>query len=498
MPQSSHLTVARPVDQPSAAADRAGAYDERGDVGFQHSLSNLQVQMIAIGGAVGVGLFLGLGEPLRAVGPGLVLSYLVVSVVVYLLMRALGEMVVYRPSTGAFVSYAREFVGPRFAHMTGWIYVSLAALAGITEVAAIAVYTSYWFPAAPDWVSSVLALALIVGSNLLTVRAFGLIETAASAIKVVAIVLFLAVGLVVVLFGDVLGWESRASVDNLWSHGGFLPHGVWPVVIVMQAVVFSYSAVEITANAAGEAKDPQRSIPTAIRGVMVRMGLFYLGSILVLAMLLPTSSYSGEESPFVTALASLDVPYLGDVMNFVVLSAALSGVNATLYATVRLLRNLAAHGSAPRATVWISRGGVPVGSLLCMGGFYLVGVVLILFAGAGTIFSVALGSAAVCILFGWMSIFYSHLRFRAQVAQGTIAPVAFRMPGAPYTNWACLAVLAALFVTMVFDVSRPHWYYSLVAVAVLVALHATTYELARRRVARNGLPDVAPRETTHA
>ena len=227
-----------PRDGDSPIDSATSTYVERGDVGYRQSLSSLQMQMIAIGGAVGVGLFLGLGEQLRAVGPGLVLSYAVVGVLVYLLMRALGEMSVYRPTTGAFVSYAREFVGPRFAHLTGWLYVTVAVLVGIAEISAVGVYTAYWFPDSPEWLSPLVALCLVFGSNVLTVRAFGLIESAAAAIKVVAIVLFLATGLLVVFFGGPFGWESEAGVTNLWE-GGFLPHGVLPAIIVMQVVVFS-------------------------------------------------------------------------------------------------------------------------------------------------------------------------------------------------------------------------------------------------------------------
>ncbi|CAM3006819.1 amino acid permease [Saccharomonospora xinjiangensis] len=476
----------------SAEHDEAGAatpspYEERGEIGYRKELSSLQLQMIAFGGAVGVGLFLGLGEPLNAVGPGLVISYLVVGVLVYLLIRALGEMTVYRPATGGFVSYAREFVGPRFAHLTGWIYVTVALLVGIAEISAVGVYTAYWFPGAPAWLSPLVAMALVFGTNVLTVRAFGLVESVAAAIKVIAVLLFLVGGTLVVVFGG--SATPDANVANLWE-GGFLPHGVWPVVLVMQAVVFSFSAVEVTATAAGEAKDAAESMPKVVRGVVFRLGLFYIGSVLVLAMLLPTGRYSADESPFVTALASLGVPHVGGIMNAVVLSASLSGVNVALYATVRLLRNLAAHGSAPKATVRINSRGVPAGALTFTAVVYLGGVLLILFADAGAIFSLALGAASVGILLGWMSIFVSHLRFRARVRDGLIAGAGFRMPGSPYTDWCCLAVLAVIFGSLVLDSGTS--YAGLIATVAMIVVHGATYEIARRRVARNGLPDVTP------
>lgn len=472
----------------STGAAVGGRYEERGDVGYRRSLSNSQIQMISIGGAVGVGLFLGLGERLKEAGPALVLSYLAVSALVYLMMRALGEMVFYRPSTGAFVSYAREFVGPRFAHLTGWVYVTLGSLAGITEIAAISVYARYWFPDAPGWVPAVLALCVIVGSNLLAARAFGVIEFLASSVKVAAILLFLVAGVLAVVFG----FGAEAGVANLWEGAGFFAHGLTSVFAVMPAVVFSFSAIEVVGISAGEAREPAATMPRAIRNVVVRIGVFYLGSIVVLCALLPTDRYSGAESPFVTALSSLGVPYLDGIMNLVVVTAAVSGVNATLYGTVRTLRNLAANGQAPGVTVWINRRGVPVGALVTIGGCYLIGALLIFFAGAGPVFEVALSSCAVCILIGWVSIFVSHLRFRRQVVLGLIPAPSFRMPGSPYTNWICLAALGAVFAHMVFDFSNEHWYFSLIAALLLLGGHTVSYEVSRRRTARRGLPDVRP------
>ena len=477
-----------PIHPDAPVTGAINMYRDRGDAGYKHSLGNFQIQMIAIGGAVGVGLFLGIGDRLATAGPALVLSYLVVSVVVYLLMRALGEMVVYRPTTGAWVSYAREFVSNRFAFITGWIYVFLAAIAGVGEISALAVYVQYWWPTIPGWIPSLVAALVIVAVNLLSVRLFGFVELWASAIKVLAIMLFLVAGLVLVVAGDVFGAPTQASLSNLWAGGGFAPHGALPLVVVLAGVVFSFSAVEIVGVSAGEAKDPQASMPRAIRSVVLRIALFYIGSILVLSMLLPTAQYSGSESPFVTALASLNIPALAGIMNFVVLTAAISGVNATLYACVRLLRNLAAHGQAPRVTSTVSRRGVPSGALIAILGVYLAGIVMIYFLGASHAFEVVLSACAVFILFGWISIFVSHLGYRRAVARGDAHAVDFRMPGAPVTNWVCLVFLVAVAGYMMFDVRNPHWYYSLIAGVLILVGTNVGYEISRRRVDKHGLP----------
>ena len=474
-------------DPQAPATGPTPVYEDRGDQGYKKSLGNFQIQMIAIGGAIGVGLFLGIGERLAAAGPALILSYLVVSVVVYLLMRALGELVIYRPTTGAWVSYAREFVSNRVAFMTGWIYVVLSAVAGVGEIAALAVYVQFWWPEIPGWIPSLVAAMVIVGCNLLSVRLYGHIETWAAGVKVLAILLFLAAGVVLVVAGDVFNATTAASVTNLWS-GSFMPHGVLVLVVVMSGVVFSFSAVEIVGVSAGEARDPGKSMPRAINSVVVRIALFYIGSIAVLAMLLPTDRYSGNESPFVTALSSLNIPALAGIMNFVVLTAAISGVNATLYACVRLLRNLAAHGQAPRVTATVSRRGVPSGALIALFCVYLLGIVLIYVLGAAAAFEVVLSACAVFILFGWISIFVSHIGYRRQVARGQVHAVDFRMPGAPVTNYLCLAFLVLVALYIMFDFSNPHWYYSALAGVLILVGTNIGYQVSERHVGKHGLP----------
>lgn len=479
------------------ATDPVLTYEDRGDVGYRKSLGNLQIQMIAIGGAVGVGLFLGIGQRLATAGPALILSYLVVSVVVYIIMRALGEMVLYRPTTGAWVSYAREFVSDRLAFMVGWIHVTLAAVSGIAEIAALAIYVQFWWPEVPGWIPSLTAALAVVGVNLLSVRLFGALELAASAVKVVAIVLFLLAGIVLVVAGDVFHAPTTASVSHLWD-GGFAPGGALPLLVVLGGVVFSFSAIELVGVSAGEAVDPARAMPRAINSVVLRIGLFYLGSILVLSMVLPTDAYSGDESPFVTALASLHIPGIAGIMNFVVLTAAISGVNATLYGSVRVLRNLAAHGQAPRATVHLSGRGVPAGALLCVLGVYLLGIVLIYALGASAAFEVILSACAVFILFGWVVILVSHLGYRRAVARGRAHAVSFRLPGAPVTNAVALVFLLAVALYIMLDQTNPRWYYSLVAGVVILVGTNVGYEISRRHVHRHGLPAVAEAARTGA
>ena len=467
---------------PTVASTAPPAYVDAGDAGFKPGLSNLQIQMIALGGAVGTGLFLGVGSRIAQAGPALAISYILAGLVVYAMMRALGQMVLYRPTTGAFVSYAREFVSDRLSFFTGWIYVTLAAMIGCVEIAAVGVDVNFWFPDVPGWIPALLAIVFVIGVNLLSVRAFGVMELGAAGIKIISVIVFIIIGVIAILmaaFGRPLG-ESIASVTNLWEHGGFMPNGGLAIVLVMQGVVFSFSGVEIVANSAGEAKDPQRTMPKAIRSVMTRILLFYIGSVLILAMMLPFSDYSGDESPFVTALGSIGITGLSGVMNFVVLTAALSGLNATIYATARLLRNLSANKRAPEFTGKMSHRGTPVGALTVICGVLVIGVVLILFFGAMGAFELILGSVSVLILFGWITIFLSHLGFLRQVDQGLVPAPTFRA-GGRVVDYICLALLGAMALWMLFNFTNPTWYYPPIAVAIVMVVLTIAYGIVRRK-----------------
>src|SRR3954469_169353 len=272
--------------------------------GYKQSLGRRHVQMIAIGGAIGTGLFLGSASRLHNTGPALLLSYAAVGVIAYFLMRALGELVLHRPTSGAFVSYMREFFGEKWAYVTGWMYWLNWALTGIAELSAVGLYVQYWFPTMPTWATVLIALVVVLSVNLLSARAFGEFEFWAAILKVGAIVVFLIVGVVVVVGGFDIGGH-KAGFQNLWSNpGGFWPHtgdfNWYGPILVMSGVVFAYAAIEMVGVAAGEMEDPKRAVPKAINAVIFRIAVFYIGSILLLVSMLPTSEYKAGISPFVT------------------------------------------------------------------------------------------------------------------------------------------------------------------------------------------------------
>ena len=275
----------------SLAAERRAALDAH-DEGYAKGLKPRQVQMIAIGGAIGTGLFLGAGGRLQLAGPSLAIVYLVCGLFSYLILRALGELVMHRPSSGSFVSYSREFLGERASFVAGWLYFLNWAMTGIVDITAVALYMRYWgtFADVPQWVFALAALALVGMMNMVAVKWFGELEFWFSLVKVAALVVFLGVGVVLLALGHPVG-GNPTGLHLVAENGGLFPHGLLPAVVIVQGVVFAYAGIELIGTAAGEAQDAREILPRAINSVIYRIGLFYVGSVVLLVLLLPWTAY---------------------------------------------------------------------------------------------------------------------------------------------------------------------------------------------------------------
>ena len=441
---------------------------EKGE-SYSKALGNRQVQMIAIGGAIGVGLFLGAGGKLHQVGPSLIFSYAICGVAAYFVMRALGELVLHEPSSGSFVTYARKFIGPWAGFASGWMYWVNWAMTGIAEITAVAIYVHKWLPDVPQWLTALIALAVLLAVNLVSVKVFGELEFWFSVVKVLAIVVFLVTATGLVLTSADIG-GSPAGVHNLTDHGGLFPAGIGIALMTLQAVIFAYSAIEVVGIAAGETKDPHKVLPKAINGVVWRIGVFYVGSVLLLAMLLPWPFYSGDESPFVTVFTRLGIPGIGDVMNAVVLTAALSSCNSGLYSTGRILRALADKGEAPSFVGRMNSRHVPYGGILFTTGAYVLGVVLNYLVPKDA-FDIAIAIASLGVVSTWATLIFCQLRMRQAALRGELERPAYRMPGAPYTGWATLGFLVLVVVLMGFsDGAEKIAFYSIPVLAVVLAV----------------------------
>ncbi|MEU8872322.1 amino acid permease [Streptomyces javensis] len=424
------------------------AHVDAGDAGYSKSLKARHVNMIAIGGAIGTGLFLGAGGRLKDAGPSLALAYAVCGLFAFLVVRALGELVLHRPSSGAFVSYAREFLGEKGAFVAGWMYFLNWATTGVADITAVATYTHYWgmFTEIPQWAIALIALAVVLTVNLISVKIFGELEFWFAIIKVGALVVFMAIGIFLLVTREqVAGGSTGPSL--ITDHGGVFPHGVLPMLLVIQGVVFAYASVELVGVAAGETENPEKIMPKAINSIMWRVALFYVGSVVLLSMLLPSGSYSGDESPFVTVLSKIGVPAAGGVMNLVVLTAAMSSLNSGLYSTGRILRSMAMSGSAPKFTGAMSRTHVPYGGILLTSFFCVLGVGLN-YVVPDKAFEIVLNFAAIGILSTWAMIMLCHLLFWRSAQAGRISRPGYRLPGSPYTEIVTLGFLASVLVLM--------------------------------------------------
>lgn len=457
------------------------------DAGYHHTLKPRQLQMIAIGGAIGTGLFLGAGGRLHNAGPGLFLVYLVCGGFVFLILRALGELVLHRPSSGSFVSYAREFLGEKAAYVAGWMYFLNWAMTSIVDSTAIATYFHYWsaFGAIPQWLIALIALAIVMGMNLISVTLFGELEFWAALIKVVALVTFLVVG-TVFLVGRFKIEGQTTGVSVIANTGGLFPTGLLPLVVVTSGVVFAYAAVELVGTAAGETAEPHKIMPRAINSVIFRIALFYVGSLVLLGLLLPYTAYKAGESPFVTFFSKIGFAGAGTVMNVVVLTAAFSSLNAGLYSTGRILRSMAMNGSAPKFTGVMSKRGVPYGGICLTASIGLLGVVLNGVVPAQA-FEIVLNMAALGIIASWATIVICQLQLFRWSQRGDMERPAFRMWGAPYTGYLTLAFLAGVLVLMAFDKPVGTW---TVATLVLIipaliigwfVARGRVYEIAKQR-----------------
>ncbi|ORB85210.1 L-asparagine permease [Mycobacterium kansasii] len=429
----------------------------REDTGYHKDLKNRQLQMIALGGAIGTGLFLGAGGRLASAGPGLFLVYGVCGIFVFFILRALGELVLHRPSSGSFVSYAREFFGEKVAFVAGWMYFLNWAMTGIVDTTAIAHYFHYWtgFHIIPQWALALAALVVVLSMNLISVRLFGELEFWAALIKVLALVTFLFVG--TIFLAGRFKVDGQQTGISLWhSHGGLIPAGLLPLVLVTSGVVFAYAAVELVGIAAGEAAEPEKVMPRAINSVVFRIAVFYIGSTILLALLLPYTAYRNHVSPFVTFFSKIGFSGGGSLMNIVVLTAALSSLNAGLYSTGRILRSMAINGSGPKFTAPMSKNGVPYGGILLTAGIGLFGILLNAIKPSQA-FEIVLHIAATGVIVAWATIVACQLRLHRLANAGQLQRPSFRMPLAPYSGYLTLAFLVGVLVLMMFDKEHGPW-----------------------------------------
>lgn len=454
IPSGSHATGAAASGTPGTPVILQDGDIAISREGYAQTLTHRHVTMIAIGGAIGVGLFMGTGSRLVSTGPALIGSYAIAGVLAFFLMRAIGELIMYRRTSGSFVSYAGEFYGAKGAYIAGWAYLINWGLTGVAELIAIGLYVQNLLPSVHWFVSALIALVLLVVANLISVRMFGELEFWASIVKVTAIVLFLVVGTVLVVIGAQIGDAGTAGVHNLTAtNGSFFPHGIAPMILVLSGVVFAFNAIEIVGITAGEMKDACTEVPKAIRTVVLRIIVFYIGSVTLLALLLPSDRYKAGVSPFVTVFEEMGLGWVSTAMTLVVTTAAISSTNSGLYSIGRIFRTMASHGHAPQWLTRMNSRHVPYASIFAIAVFYAIGLVVALVAtgghGEGSVaFDLALETAAIGVIGTWAAIFLAQIGLRRRHGKGASE---LPMPGGIPASIICLLALAGILVLIGFN-----------------------------------------------
>lgn len=424
--------------------------------GLAAGLRSRHTRMIAVGGAIGVGLFLGSGAGISVAGPSIILAYAIVGVFIYIIMRALGEMLMYRVVSGSFAEYAREFLGPAYGFITGWGYWITWTLIGMTELTAVSIFMQFWFPDLPQWVTVLGALIALVCLNLAKVGVFGEAEFWFASIKVIAIIGLIVAGLIVTIFhvgpaGGTASFGNLFGLDVAGTQGGFFPFGVIGVLFAIQIAVFSYQGAELLGMAAAETQNRKTVVPKAINSVPFRIILFYVGALTVLMSVIPWNQFSASESPFVQALGSIGIPAAASIMNFVVITSALSSCSSgALYSNARLLMRMSRDGIAPRRFGKTNNFHVPAAGVIASGAMMLFGVVLN-FLVPEQAFAYLLAICTLAALWTWGVIVASLIAYRRKRARGEVGASTFPMPGAKVLAPLTLVFLAFVVVLMALD-----------------------------------------------
>ena len=419
---------------------------------LRRNLSNRHVQLIAIGGAIGTGLFMGSGKTISLAGPSIIFVYMIIGFVLFFVMRALGELLLSNLNYKSFVDFAEDLLGPWAGFFTGWTYWFCWIVTGMSEVVTISsIYVHFWAPTVPFWISSLLLVALLLALNLMAVRVFGETEFWFALIKVITIVSLIVMGLVLVLTGFKSPSGSVASYANLWNHGGMFPHGLRGFLAGFQIAVFAYVGIELVGTTAAETRDPVKVLPRAINAIPVRIIMFYVFSLITIMAVTPWSSVVADRSPFVELFMLAGIPAAASVINFVVLTSAASSANSGIFSTSRMLYGLAQEGDAPKRFEILSKRAVParglVFSCIClMGGVglnYLVPNIV-------TVFTLITTLSAVLFIFVWSIIMCSYLAYRKR-NPGLHRQSVYKMPGGKFMCWACMAFFLFILVILTFE-----------------------------------------------
>ncbi|PAD38857.1 amino acid permease [Terribacillus sp. 7520-G] len=452
------------------------ARNDRSSNDLHKGLKNRHVQMIALGGAIGTGLFYGSASSIGLAGPAIALAYLIGGIMIFFIMRALGELSVDTPNSGSISYYAYQNLGDFFGFVSGWNYWFNYVAVSMAELTVVGIYVQYWFPSVPTWVTAFGFLILITCINLLSVKLYGEFEFYFAIIKVVAIIGMIILGLVIILTG--IGNDGvPTGFSNLFDEGGFMPNGLTGVILSLVLVMFSFGGVELVGITAGEVDTPKKTIPKAINQVVYRILIFYVGALLVIMSVFPWNQIDGQSSPFVQIFDGVGIPAAAGILNVVVLTAAVSAHNSSLYSNGRMLHSLAKQGNAPRFLGRVGkRTGAPVAAILVSSGVAAIAVI-INFLFPEKVFSYLMAIATIAVVINWIMIVIIHLAFRKRIGKEAASKLSFKLPLHPISNYLVLLFLIAVIVIMGFI---PDYRLALFILPIWVIILSVGYKLKRK------------------
>ncbi len=445
---------------------------------LKRGLSTRHIRFMALGSAIGTGLFYGSADAIKMAGPSVLLAYVIGGAVAYIIMRALGEMSVNNPQSSSFSRYAQDYLGPMAGYITGWTYCFEILIVAIADVTAFGIYMGVWFPDVPHWIWG-LSVVLVIGAvNLMSVKVFGEVEFWFSFFKVATIIIMIAAGLGMIIWGIGNGGQPT-GIHNLWSNGGFFAHGIVGMLLSLQMVMFAYGGIEIIGITAGEAEEPEKSIPRAINSVPWRILVFYVGTLFVIMSIYPWNQVGTQGSPFVLTFQHLGIAAAASILNFVVLTASLSAINSDVFGVGRMLHGMAQQGHAPKMFMKVSERGIPWVTVIVMMLAMLIAVYLN-YLMPEKVFLVIASLATFATVWVWIMILCSQIAFRRTLSKEQAQALKFALPGGSYT-----AIFGVLFLAFIIGLIGyfPDTRISLYVGAIWIVLLLAGYKLVRQKSA---------------
>ncbi|MBF8724372.1 MULTISPECIES: D-serine/D-alanine/glycine transporter [Pseudomonas] len=448
------------------------------DTHLQRNLTNRHIQLIAIGGAIGTGLFMGSGKTISLAGPSIIFVYMIIGFMLFFVMRAMGELLLSNLNYKSFIDFSADLLGPWAGYFTGWTYWFCWVITGIADVIAIAAYSQFWFPDLPQWIPALTCVAVLLSLNLITVKMFGEIEFWFAMIKIVAILGLVATGLYMVITGFESPAGRTAQLANLWNDGGMFPNGLMGFFAGFQIAVFAFVGIELVGTTAAEAKNPERTLPRAINSIPVRIIVFYVLALIAIMAVTPWRDVVPGKSPFVELFVLAGLPAAASIINFVVLTSAASSANSGVFSTSRMLYGLSQEGDAPKAFEKLSRRAVPANGLYFSCTCLLLGAVLIyVIPDLVEAFTLVTTVSALLFMFVWTLILLSYLTYRKH-RDALHQASTYKMPGGRLMCYVCLVFFAFILVLLSLEADTRA---ALVVTPLWFVILAATYQMVRSK-----------------